>query len=49
MVVMTVHIIEEIPHVFAQGIIEDQEPVRLRTAYLLGLLEQIRGCCIRKP
>jgi hypothetical protein len=41
MVVMTVHIVEETPHMFTQGIIEDQEPVCLRTAYLLGLLEQI--------
>src|SRR3989454_7519565 len=41
MVVMAVHIVEETPHMLTQGIIEDQEPVSLRTAYLLGLLEEI--------
>src|SRR5437879_4218171 len=41
MVVMTVHIVEETPHMLTQGIIEDQEPVSLRTVYPLGLLEQI--------
>ena len=41
MVVMVVHIVEETPHMLTQGIIEDQEPVSLRTAYLLGLLEEI--------
>jgi len=41
MVVMTVDIVEETPHRFTQGIIEDQEPVGLRTAYLCGLLEEI--------
>jgi len=41
MVVMAVYIVEETPHMLTQGIIEDQEPVSLRTAYLLGLLEQI--------
>ena len=40
MVVMAVHIVEETPHMLTQGIIEDQEPVSLRTAYLLGLLEE---------
>ena len=35
------HIVEETPHMLTQGIIEDQEPVSLRTAYLLGLLEEI--------
>src|SRR6266446_11003676 len=41
MVGMAVHIVEETPHMLTQGIIEDQEPVSLRTAYLLGLLEEI--------
>ena len=41
MIIMAVHIVEETPHMLTQGIIEDQEPVSLRTAYLLGLLEEI--------
>jgi hypothetical protein len=40
MVVMAVHIVEETPHMLTQGIIEDQEPVSLRTASLLGVLEE---------
>jgi len=46
MVVMTVHIVEETPHMFTQGTIEDQEPVCLRTAYLRGVLEQIRDATV---
>src|SRR2546427_3802470 len=46
MVVMAVHIVEETPHMLTQGIIEDQERVSLRTAYLLGLLEQIRDATV---
>src|SRR6266705_3446293 len=41
MVVMTVHIVEETPHMLAQGVIEDQDRVSLRTAHCLRLLEQI--------
>src|SRR5438445_4760612 len=41
MVVMAVHIVEETPHILTQRIIEHQEPVSPRTAYLLGLLEEI--------
>ena len=41
-VVMTVHIVEETPHMLTQGISAAQERVSLRTVYLLGLLEQIR-------
>src|SRR6478752_5940082 len=41
MVVMAVHIVEETPHMLTQGIIEDQECISLRTAYPLGLLEEI--------
>jgi len=41
MIVMAIDIVEETPHMLTQGIIEDQEPVSLRTAYLLGLLEEI--------
>src|SRR5438067_2892167 len=40
-IVMAIDIVEETPHVLTQGIIEDQQRVRLRTAYLLGLLKQI--------
>jgi hypothetical protein len=41
MIVMAIDIVEETSYVFTQRIIEDQEPVSLRTAYLLGLLEEI--------
>jgi hypothetical protein len=41
MIVMTVHIVEETAHMLAQGVIEDQECVGLRTASRLCLLEQI--------
>src|SRR3989454_4418577 len=41
MVVMTVHIVEETPHMLAQGVIEDQDRVSPRTAHCLRLLEQI--------
>ena len=41
MVIMAVHIVEETPHMLTQGIIKDQERVSLRTAYVLGLLEEI--------
>src|SRR5713101_3940137 len=40
-IVMAIDIVEETPHLLTQGIIEDQERVSLRTAYLLGLLEEI--------
>jgi hypothetical protein len=40
MVVMAVHRVEETPHMLPQGLIEDQEPVSLRTASLLGVLEE---------
>src|SRR5215470_11988050 len=40
-VVMAVDIVEQTAHVFTQGVIENQEPVSLRTADCLGLLEQI--------
>jgi hypothetical protein len=41
MVVMTVHRVEETPHMLAQGVIKHQDRVSLRTAYRLRLLEQI--------
>ena len=41
MIVMTIDIVEQTPHMLAQGIIQDQERVSLRPAYLFGLLEQI--------
>ena len=42
MVVMPIHIVEETAHMLAQGVIEDEERVRLRTPHRLRLLEQIR-------
>src|SRR5713101_4007098 len=45
-IVMAIDIVEETPHVLTQGIIEDQQRVRLRTAYLLGLLKQIRNATV---
>src|SRR5215470_9498100 len=42
MIVMTIDIVEQTVYVLAQGVIKNQERVRLRPAYLLGLLEQIR-------
>src|SRR5215510_2041906 len=42
MVVMTVHIVEKTAHMLAQGVIENQARVSLRTADRLRLLEQIR-------
>ena len=41
MVVMAVHIVKETPHMLTQRVIEDQEPVSLRTAHRFRLLEQI--------
>ena len=41
MVVMAVDIVKETPHMLTQRVIEDQEPVRLRTAHRFRLLEQI--------
>src|SRR5438128_1641570 len=45
-IVMAIDIVEETPHVLTQGIIEDQQRVRLRTAYLLGLLKQILNATV---
>src|SRR5439155_24229730 len=45
-IVVAIDIVEETPHVLTQGIIEDQQRVRLRTAYLLGLLQQIRNATV---
>lgn len=39
---MTVHIVEETAHMLAQGVVENQDRVSLRTAARLRLLEQIR-------
>src|SRR3989442_5048195 len=41
MVVMAVHIVKETPHMLTQRVIEDQEPLSLRTAHRFRLLEQI--------
>jgi hypothetical protein len=41
MIVMTIDIVKQTPHMLAQGVIKNQERVSLRPAYLLGLLEQI--------
>jgi hypothetical protein len=41
MVVMAVHIVEETAHMLAQGVIEYQRGVGLRTADCFGLLKQI--------
>jgi hypothetical protein len=45
-IVMAIDIVEETPHVLTQGIIEDQQRVSLRTAYLLGLLKQILNATV---
>ena len=42
MIVMTVDIVEQTPHMFTQGIIENQHCIGLQTADRLRLLEQIR-------
>ena len=42
MIVMTIDRVEQTPDMLAQGVIEHQERVGLRTADRLGLLEQIR-------
>ena len=41
MIVMTVDIVKQIPHMLAQGIIENQDGVSFRTTNRLRLLEQI--------
>ena len=42
MIVMTIDIVEQTPHMLAQGVIKNQERVSLWPADRLGLLEQIR-------
>jgi hypothetical protein len=41
MIVMPVDIVEQTPHMLAQGVSKNQDRVSLWPAYLLGLLEQI--------
>jgi hypothetical protein len=42
MIVMAIHLVEQTPHMLAQGVIEDQDGVALRTTDRLRLLEQRR-------
>jgi hypothetical protein len=42
MVVVASHMLKQAAHMLAQGVIEDQSGVGLRTAYPLRLLEEIR-------
>ena len=42
MVVVAIDIVEQAPHMLAQGVIEDQRGVGLRAAHRFRLLEQIR-------
>ena len=46
MVIMTVHIVEETAHMLAQGVIEYEGGVGLRTADPFRLLEEIRDATI---
>src|SRR5216684_1315949 len=46
MVVMAVHVVEQTAHMLAQGVIEYQGCIGLRTAYPFRLLEEIRDAPI---
>jgi len=46
MIVMTVDIVEQTPHMLAQGIIENQDCVSFRTTDRLRLLEQVRDATV---
>src|SRR5215510_9809865 len=46
MIVMTVNIVEQIPYMLAQGIIQNQDRIRFRSTDRLRLLEQIRDATV---